>query len=56
MGLTGGIDNAVHIAGLSSGFIVGLILHSMIKKNIKSNERTASLLNGSTWSKILALA
>lgn len=32
MGLTGGIDNAAHIGGLLSGFLVGLILYPTIKK------------------------
>ena len=32
MGLTGGIDNAAHISGLLSGFIIGLIVYPSLKK------------------------
>ena len=32
MGLTGGIDNAAHISGLISGFIIGLIVYPSLKK------------------------
>lgn len=32
MGFTGGIDNAAHIGGLVSGFVVGLILYPTIKR------------------------
>lgn len=39
MGLVGGIDNAAHIGGLLSGFVVGLILYPTIKKEIV-NEST----------------
>jgi len=35
MGLTGGIDNAAHIGGLLSGFVVGLVLYPNIKKQIE---------------------
>lgn len=35
MGLTGGIDNAAHIGGLLSGFIIGLIISPNLKKKIK---------------------
>lgn len=36
MGLTGGIDNAAHIGGLLSGFVVGLILYPMLKKQVEN--------------------
>jgi len=32
MGLTGGIDNAAHIGGLVSGFVVGIMLSPTLKK------------------------
>lgn len=35
MGLSGGIDNAAHIGGLLSGFVVGLVLYPSIKQRIE---------------------
>lgn len=36
MGFTGGIDNAAHIGGLVSGFVLGLILHPILKQKIEN--------------------
>ena len=35
MGFTGGIDNAAHIGGLISGFIIGLVLTPILNKEGK---------------------
>lgn len=34
MGLIGGIDNAAHIGGLISGFVIGLIFYPTLKKQV----------------------
>lgn len=38
MGLTGGIDNAAHIGGLLSGFIIGTLMVLFMKKEINPEE------------------
>jgi rhomboid protease GluP len=38
MGLTGGIDNAAHIGGLVSGFLIGLIVAPTINRDSVSSE------------------
>lgn len=38
MGFTGGIDNAAHIGGLVSGFLIGLILYPSLKRQIQERE------------------
>jgi len=40
MGLSGGIDNAAHIGGLVSGFIVGLIISSQVKHGTSETSET----------------
>lgn len=35
MGLTGGIDNAAHIGGLVSGFLIGLVMSRQLKQQIE---------------------
>ncbi len=38
MGIKGGIDNAAHIGGLLSGFLIGLALSGNLKKQVESNQ------------------
>ena len=37
MGLTGGIDNAAHIGGLLSGFLIGIIFSMILKKQSRND-------------------
>jgi rhomboid protease GluP len=37
MGFTGGIDNAAHIGGLVSGFIIGLLMAGQLKRQVELN-------------------
>jgi len=39
MGFTGGIDNAAHIGGLGSGFIVGLTMSWQLKKQLNKEKK-----------------
>lgn len=39
MGFTGGIDNAAHIGGLVSGFVIGLFMAKQLKQQVKSLDR-----------------
>jgi membrane associated rhomboid family serine protease len=34
MGFTGGVDNAAHIGGLLSGFIIGILMSRQLKLKI----------------------
>jgi rhomboid protease GluP len=45
MGLTGGIDNAAHIGGLLSGFIIGLIMSPFLKREIPQRQNEGKRLS-----------
>ena len=35
MGFAGGIDNAAHIGGLLSGFLIGLVMSKQLKQQVE---------------------
>jgi membrane associated rhomboid family serine protease len=45
MGLAGGIDNAAHIGGLVTGFVIGAAMYPKLKKQIENDMQNANEVN-----------